>query len=282
MHPVVAAKYIPPGKGKKAIIYFGSITHVGGESEQVTVKFEDGVDEQLSLDQANAFIYNFLLEDGHAASLSHSLTVALTQAREAIAMYKGSGRSYIGQKLSKDFSGKMHNGVVKSFAGKAGTEFVKKGGKQGGASDYWMVKWDDKDFGELNKAELLAGLRENAQLEREASHRFDTTLVVGGEVDLRALACLVPSKTGTGLMVASLKVEPSSEVIRSLKLLEGHDDIPEDEDATELSDGEFLVEKIVGHTAQKTKPRTTVLGDLPETSRCTSLEANTGVRVTHI
>ena len=136
-------------------------------------------------------------------------------------MYKKSGRAYIGKQISKEFSGKLHTGVVKFFAGKSGTEFVKKGGKQGGGSDYWMIIWDDQDFGEVNKSELLAGLMEHAKLEREAAHRFDGTLVVTGGVDLRELACLLPSETGTGLMVASLKVEPTADIMRSLKLLEG-------------------------------------------------------------
>lgn len=171
--------------------------------------------------------------------------------------------------------------MVKFFAGKSGTEFVKKGGKQGGGSDYWMIIWDDQDFGEVNKSELLAGLMEHAKLEREAAHRFDGTLVVTGGVDLRELACLLPSETGTGLMVASLKVEPTADIMRSLKLLEGHDKTSGNEDAAELSEDEYLVEKIVGHTTQKKKPHTTVLGKLSETDRYTSLEAYLKLTETH-
>ena len=104
-------------------------------------------------------------------------------------MYKKSDRAYIGKRISKEFSGKLHTGVVKFFAGKSGTEFVKKGGKQGGGSDYWMIIWDDQDFGEVNKSELLAGLMEHAKLEREAAHRFDALLCACLPPILRAFLC---------------------------------------------------------------------------------------------
>ena len=57
------------------------------------------------------------------------------RAREAIAEYKESGRAFIDHKVRKEFSGQMYNGIVKSFAGKAGTEYVKKRGISGGAHD---------------------------------------------------------------------------------------------------------------------------------------------------
>ena len=64
-------------------------------------------------------------------------------------------------------------------------------------------------------------LEERLKFAREAAHRFDATRVVPGGLDIRTVAYHVPS--GSGQMVASLTAPPSSEVIRSLKLFQGHD-----------------------------------------------------------
>ena len=51
-----------------------------------------------------------------------------------------------------------------SFAGKAGTEYVKKRGTPGGGHDYWNVKYEDGDVGELNRSELHCGLRREVEV----------------------------------------------------------------------------------------------------------------------
>ena len=58
----------------------------------------------------------------------------------------------------------MYNGIVKSFAGKAGTEYVKKRRTPVGGHDYWNVKYEDGDVGELNGSELHCGLRREVEV----------------------------------------------------------------------------------------------------------------------
>ena len=66
-------------------------------------------------------------------------------------------------------------------------------------------------------------------------------------------------------MVASLTAPPSSEVIRSLKLFQGHDGASGTEDVAEHD--EYIVEKNLGHTTLKKKPTTTELSGLPKSDR---------------
>lgn len=254
MHVAVAAAFLPP-REQKALTYYGHISAVG--DEEIKAIFEDGVEENLSPEQVLQSKASLI-----ALICSPCNPVGLTQACEAITTYCNSGRSYIGARVRKKFFGTMYNGTVMSFAGKAGTEYVRKGTTPGGNHDYWKVKWEDRDASELSKAELQAASQERSEFEREAAHRIDATLVVPGGYDLQAIASFVPSEIGQ--MVASLKVSTTSEAIQSLKLLEGHDG---NRTAAELGQGEFIVEKIVGHTALREKPTTTVLSQLPKTAR---------------